>query len=58
MALGVLIRHPTLYNALVATIGVVLLLERIRFEERLLKHDETYRAYMDAVRYRLIPGVY
>lgn len=58
MALGVLIRHPTLYNALVAMVGVVLLVGRIGFEERLLKEDETYRAYMDAVRYRLIPGVY
>ena len=38
--------------------GVVLMMCRIRFEERLLVQDETYRNYMAAVRYRLIPGLY
>jgi protein-S-isoprenylcysteine O-methyltransferase Ste14 len=57
-SLGILLRHPTLYNVGVALVGVVLILWRIRFEERLLAQDGTYRDYMNAVRYRLVPGVY
>jgi protein-S-isoprenylcysteine O-methyltransferase Ste14 len=51
-------RHPSLYNTSVALAGFVLMMWRIRFEERLLSQDEIYRNYMDAVRYRLIPGLY
>ena len=57
-ALGTLMRHPSLYNTSVALAGFVLMMWRIRFEERLLAQDEIYRNYMDAVRYRLIPGLY
>lgn len=57
-ALGIVLRHATLYNVGVALAGVVLMLWRIRFEERLLVQDGAYRDYMDTVRYRLIPGFY
>jgi len=57
-ALGILLRHLTIYNLAVALVGVVLILCRIHFEERLLAEDDAYRGYMNAVRYRLIPGVY
>jgi protein-S-isoprenylcysteine O-methyltransferase Ste14 len=57
-ALGTLMRHPSLYNSSVVLAGVVLMMWRIRFEERLLAQDEIYRNYMAAVRYRLIPGLY
>ena len=57
-ALGTLMRHPSLYNTSVALAGFVLMMWRIRFEERLLAQDEIYRDYMDAVRYRLLPGLY
>lgn len=57
-AVGILLRHPTLYNVAVALVGIALILCRIRFEERLLAQDAAYRAYMGAVRFRLIPGVY
>ena len=57
-ALGTLMRHPSLYNTSVALAGFVLMMWRIRFEERLLAQEEIYRNYMDAVRYRLIPGLY
>jgi len=56
--LGTLMRHPSLYNTSVALAGFVLMMWRIRFEERLLAQEEIYRNYMDAVRYRLIPGLY
>ncbi|HZD42009.1 MAG TPA: isoprenylcysteine carboxylmethyltransferase family protein [Terriglobales bacterium] len=57
-ALGILLRHLTFYNSGIALAGVVLLMWRIKFEERLLAQEGTYRDYMDLVRYRLIPGVY
>jgi protein-S-isoprenylcysteine O-methyltransferase Ste14 len=56
--LGTLMRHPSLYNSSVVLAGVLLMMWRIRFEERLLSQDELYRNYMDVVRYRLIPGLY
>jgi protein-S-isoprenylcysteine O-methyltransferase Ste14 len=56
--LGTLMRHPSLYNSSVVLAGVLLMMWRIRFEERLLTQDELYRNYMDAVRYRLIPSLY
>ena len=56
--LGTLMRHPSVYNSSVVLAGVLLMMWRIRFEERLLAQDELYRNYMDAVRYRLIPGLY
>ena len=56
--LGTVMRHPSLYNASVLLVGVLLMMWRIRFEERLLTQDELYRNYMDEVRYRLIPGLY
>ena len=58
MALGIVLRHPTLYNAVVALAGVSLMICRIKFEERLLEQDHQYRDYMAVIRYRLIPGVY
>jgi protein-S-isoprenylcysteine O-methyltransferase Ste14 len=57
-ALGILMRHPSLYNSSVVLAGVVLMMWRIRFEERLLAQEEIYRNYMATVRYRLIPGLY
>ena len=57
-ALGVLLRHLTVYNFAVVLTGLALILCRIHFEERLLAQDEKYRAYMKAVPYRLLPGVY
>jgi len=58
MALGTVVRHLTGYNLLVAVIGIALMIWRINFEERLLGQNQTYRDYLKAVRYRLIPGVY
>jgi protein-S-isoprenylcysteine O-methyltransferase Ste14 len=58
IAIGILVRHPITYNAAVALAGVILMIWRIKFEERLLAQDKNYRDYMDVVRYRLIPGIY
>ena len=58
MEVGILTRHPTLYNTAVGFVGVGLMLWRIHFEERFLKRDEAYAGYVNAVPYRLIPRVY
>lgn len=58
MEAGILLRHPRAYNVVVAAAGVILMLWRIRFEERILKQDEAYFRYMTTVPYRLIPHVY
>jgi len=57
-ALGIVVRHPTVYNGAVALAGITLILCRMRFEERLLAQESAYRDYMARVRYRLIPGLY
>ena len=57
-ALGIVVHHPTVYNGTVALAGIVLILCRMRFEERLLAQEPAYRDYMARVRYRLIPGLY
>jgi protein-S-isoprenylcysteine O-methyltransferase Ste14 len=57
-ALGIVVRHPGLYNAAVALIGMILILWRIKFEERLLAQEPSYRDYRARVRYQLIPGLY
>ena len=57
-AVGIVIRHPTIYNGAVALVGIMLILWRIRFEERLLAQEPSYRDYITRVRYQLIPGLY
>lgn len=57
-ALGIVIRHPSIYNGGVALVGMMLVLWRIKFEERLLAQEPSYREYVARVRYQLLPGLY
>ena len=57
-AVGIVIRHPSIYNGAVALVGVMLMVWRIKFEERLLGQEPSYQKYSSEVRYRLIPGLY
>lgn len=57
-ALGIVIRHPSFYNGAVALVGIILILWRIKFEERLLAQEPRYRDYRASVRYQLVPGLY
>jgi len=57
-AVGIVIRHPSIYNGAVALVGAMLMVWRIKFEERLLVQEPSYREYIAEVRYRLIPGWY
>ncbi|WP_260923794.1 methyltransferase family protein [Novosphingobium sp. 9] len=55
---GMLLLFPSLWNiALIATCWLLLVL-RIREEEKVLMLDPDYRAYAEQVRSRLLPGIY
>lgn len=53
-----LLANPTLWNAAVYAIALTLQVMRMRAEEGLLARDPAYAAYLQNVRYRLVPGVY
>ena len=55
---GFVIAYPAVWNlAVLLAADVALMLRAIR-EERTLALDPSYRAYMDRVRWRIIPGVF
>lgn len=56
--LGFLLINPTLWNLSVYALCYTLQIPRLLAEERLLSQDETYRQYMEQVRFRLIPKVF
>jgi protein-S-isoprenylcysteine O-methyltransferase Ste14 len=56
--LGFLAVNLTLWNVAVYALCYSLQVPRLLAEERLLARDPDYRRYLDAVRYRLIPGVF
>jgi len=56
--LGFLLANPTVRNALITAVTVVLMAARVHAEERLLVRDPAYRAYAGRTRWRLIPFVY
>jgi len=56
--LGYLLAAPTTWNVAVFAVAVGAQFRRIAAEETVLARNEAYRAYMSAVRWRLVPGVY
>ena len=58
MDAGILLEHSSLWNLGVYLLGFGLFLGRIQQEEILLYPVEPYRAYSQAVRWRLLPGIY
>lgn len=50
--------HPSYVNGSVLLVWAGIQIARMRAEERLLSQDPHYRAYMRAVRYRLMPGLW
>jgi protein-S-isoprenylcysteine O-methyltransferase Ste14 len=56
--LAFLLVNPTQWNLAVYGFCYGLQVPRLLAEERLLRSDERYRAYQEAVRYRLFPGVF
>ena len=55
---GIMVLMPSALNLVIYTIGWWAQLLRLRAEERLLTQDPAYRAYADAVRWRLVPGLF
>jgi protein-S-isoprenylcysteine O-methyltransferase Ste14 len=53
-----LLINPTLWNLAVYTVALGLQIGRMMAEEGLLSRDPAYAAYLQTVRYRLVPGVY
>lgn len=56
--MGYLMTAPSLWNLGVYLCAWSFLVARIYAEERILSQDELYRGYKEAVRYRLMPGVF
>ena len=55
---GFVIANPGVWNLPVLLAADVALLFRAKCEERTLAADGAYRAYMDRVRWRIVPGVF
>jgi protein-S-isoprenylcysteine O-methyltransferase Ste14 len=55
---GFLLLNPTVRNLAVYVVAWGIQIARIYREERWLSQDPAYRSYAQAVRHRLIPGVY
>ena len=53
-----LLVNPGLWNLGIYALSWSMQILRIRAEEKLLLEDPAYRAYADAVRFRLIPGLF
>ena len=56
--IGFLAAHPQPLNILIVVCSDAALIVRALFEERVLEHDERYRAYCGRVGWHLVPGVF
>lgn len=55
---GFVLANPGRWNFTVLFLADVALMLRAMAEERTLSEDSSYRAYMDKVRWRIVPGVF
>jgi protein-S-isoprenylcysteine O-methyltransferase Ste14 len=55
---GFLLLNPTVWNLSLYLVSLGLQVLRIQAEERLLAHDTGFAAFRDAVRFRLVPGLW
>jgi protein-S-isoprenylcysteine O-methyltransferase Ste14 len=56
--IGFLLLAPTLWNLAIYAAAWTCMVARMYAEERVLGEDGEYRAYMERVRYRLLPAVF
>jgi protein-S-isoprenylcysteine O-methyltransferase Ste14 len=56
--IGFFLAHPSLWNFAIYATGLTAQCFRILAEERLLKEDPAYTAFMATTRYRLVPFVF
>lgn len=58
MDIGLIIGYPSTWNIILFLLALTLFIRRIHYEELLLQGLAGYRAYMAAVKFRLLPFVY
>jgi protein-S-isoprenylcysteine O-methyltransferase Ste14 len=58
LTVGYLASYPSWMNGLITMATLPFMIWRIRLEEGLLEADPEYRAYRQAVTFRLVPGLY
>jgi hypothetical protein len=58
LALGYVLKNPSLYNAALLLLVAVVYDRRAKYEEDILAHDRSYVEYLRKVRYRFVPGIY
>ena len=56
--LAVVLQNLNLYNTILFALQMGCQVMRMQTEERLLSEDERYGAYLQTVKYRLLPGIY
>jgi protein-S-isoprenylcysteine O-methyltransferase Ste14 len=56
--IGFLLGFPSLRNAILYLVALMIQSARLMREERILLQDPAYRAYAARTRYRLLPGLY
>jgi protein-S-isoprenylcysteine O-methyltransferase Ste14 len=56
--IGYVLKSPSLYNAIVLVIVILLYDRRARYEEEIMSHNDTYTGYLQQVKYRFVPGLY
>jgi protein-S-isoprenylcysteine O-methyltransferase Ste14 len=55
---GFLLAHPRIWNIALVVVADVALIVRALVEERVLDHDESYRAYCQRVGWHFVPGLF
>lgn len=58
LRLGYMLSHFSIVTVGLALLSIGLYIYRAKLEERFLVNQPGYRAYMDVVRYRLLPGIF
>jgi protein-S-isoprenylcysteine O-methyltransferase Ste14 len=56
--LGYTLKNPSIYNALLLVVIIVLYDRRAKYEEDILSKDSSYVDYLQVVKFRFIPGIY
>ncbi|HUW19128.1 MAG TPA: methyltransferase [Sedimentisphaerales bacterium] len=58
LRLGYVLMNPSVYNALLTVLIILLYGKRAKYEEQILSHDNSYVDYLNQVKSRFIPAIY
>jgi protein-S-isoprenylcysteine O-methyltransferase Ste14 len=56
--IGFVVANPTLWNVVMIVVADLALMWRAVCEEATLQKDDAYRAYLQVVRWRVVPGIF